>query len=155
MLNNTINKPRARRGESLTAFEIPENEPFKPLFEKFAQFRKELKKPFKTQQGVNGWFKRLKQLSTGSYETANAIVEQSIANEWQGIFPLRQQDRQNIQPNRKMSEEDEKRMCLGLEYVDKQGNKREAILHRGSQDYEEAEAKFKEWQTLRERKEFE
>lgn len=60
----------------------------KETFERFLAYRKEIKKPYKSQMSVEQAFSELQKLSGGVLETAEAIVNQSIANGWQGIFPL-------------------------------------------------------------------
>ena len=62
---------------------------FKPIAERFLEYRKEIKKPFKSPKSLTAWLSQLERLSGGNYETAAAIVEQSIANQWQGIFELK------------------------------------------------------------------
>ena len=64
-------------------------EKFKNLFQEYLDFRKELKKPLKTQKGVSGAFKNLMKLSSRNYQSAKLIIEQSISNEWQGLFELK------------------------------------------------------------------
>ncbi len=59
-------------------------------FARFLAYRKEMGKPFRTQQGIDQCYKRLLELSGGNPHTAIRIVEQSIANEWQGLFALKQ-----------------------------------------------------------------
>lgn len=58
----------------------------------FAQWtiyrRKDLKKPFKTQRGMEKQYKDLWQLSGGDIKLAADIVKQSMDNEWRGFFAL-------------------------------------------------------------------
>jgi hypothetical protein len=42
-----------------------------------------------TQKGIEMAYKHLLKLSNGDVQTATAIVEQSIANNYQGLFPLK------------------------------------------------------------------
>jgi len=62
---------------------------FIDIFNEFIQFRKDLKKPFKTMQGIRGCYNNLIELSNNNPDTAKLIVKQSIANEWQGLFPIK------------------------------------------------------------------
>ena len=66
-------------------------------FKRFLSYRKEIKKPYRSQMSVEQAFNELQKLSGGSLETAEAIVNQSIANGWQGLFPLKTENR-NKQP---------------------------------------------------------
>jgi len=65
------------------------SEKFKETWELFREFRnKELKKKL-TPLSERMALKRLMKLSNGNIDIAIAIVEQSIANSWRGLFPLR------------------------------------------------------------------
>lgn len=59
----------------------------------FFSFRKGMGKPFKTKVGMQMFLKRLRSLSGGDIPKMKMIVEQSIANEWQGIFPLKDENK--------------------------------------------------------------
>ncbi|MDR3113259.1 MAG: replication protein [Endomicrobium sp.] len=139
-------KSRTSRADFLKNFKISENELFKPLFEEFATFRKELKKPFKTQKGVDGWLDRLHKLSANNYETAKAIIQQSISNEWQGIFTLRQQEAQSTNAKPAFSELEkelnQKRFQLGLSYKNDLRQDIKGFLYEGTEEYKQALEKF-------------
>lgn len=62
---------------------------FKPVFMRFIEYRKEIGKPFKSQKGVEGCYAELKKLSGNNVQKAELIVQQSISNEYQGLFPLK------------------------------------------------------------------
>ena len=71
------------------------------LVEKWLAYRKSIKKPYKSQDSFDSFVKLLKDLSGNEIEKAEAVIEQSMANQWQGIFPLRQPsnvNRGNSQP---------------------------------------------------------
>jgi len=55
---------------------------FEIAWNNWIKFRADIKHPYKTQGGIDGTLKKLSQLSDPV-----ASVEQSIANEWQGLFP--------------------------------------------------------------------
>jgi len=55
------------------------------LLDDFIKMRKELKKPFKTKKGMDGVLRNLKKLSTD--EQRCAMIQHSIDNEYQGLFP--------------------------------------------------------------------
>lgn len=69
----------------------------KEAFERFLAYRKEIKKPYRSQMSVEQAFNELQKLSGGVLETAEAIVNQSIANGWQGLFPLKEESKTNKQ----------------------------------------------------------
>ena len=62
---------------------------FLKIWEKWIDYRKRIKKPFKTQNGIEKKYNELKELSGGRPELAEKIIQQSIDNEWQGLFPLK------------------------------------------------------------------
>ena len=57
---------------------------------KWLEYRKQIKKPYKSQMTIETCYKHLEDLSRGSLDLAEKIVEQSIANQWQGLFELKQ-----------------------------------------------------------------
>jgi hypothetical protein len=72
------------------------------LMQKWVDYKKSIKNSYKSQSSLDIVFKKLNELSGGDYQKAEAIVEQSIANQWQGLFELRQHNtnvnRGNSQP---------------------------------------------------------
>ena len=60
------------------------------LVEKWIGYRKSIKKPFKSQDSLDAFVKHLRQLAGNDCQKAEAIIEQSIANQWQGVFELKQ-----------------------------------------------------------------
>lgn len=67
------------------------------IFKDFINHRKEIKKPM-TQNAVNATIKKLCDFHTKGYD-CNEILNNSIANGWQGIFEP-QQNRQNLNANK-------------------------------------------------------
>ena len=72
--------------------------PLEPVMLKWLEYRKQIKKPYKSQMTIETCYKHLEDLSRGSLDLAEKIVEQSIANQWQGLFELKQGNG-NTQPN--------------------------------------------------------
>lgn len=72
--------------------------PLEPVMLKWLEYRKQIKKPYKSQMTIETCYKHLEDLSRGSLDLAEKIVEQSIANQWQGLFELKQSNN-NTQPN--------------------------------------------------------
>ncbi len=54
----------------------------------FCNYRKEIKKPIRSQKSLNLLYEKLKDLSGSNLVIAKKIVYNSIANGWQGLFPL-------------------------------------------------------------------
>jgi hypothetical protein len=55
----------------------------------WCDFRKALKKPYKTTTGTAAAYNKLLKLSENNSEIAIAIITQSMENEWLGFFPLK------------------------------------------------------------------
>jgi hypothetical protein len=62
---------------------------FKPVFEKWLAFKSAIGDGYKTQQGTQSAFNKLLKLSNNNPSIASQIVDQSISEEWKGLFPLK------------------------------------------------------------------
>lgn len=60
------------------------------LMQKWVDYKKSIKNSYKSQSSLDIVAKKLNELSGGDIQKAEAIIEQSIANQWQGLFELRQ-----------------------------------------------------------------
>jgi hypothetical protein len=60
---------------------------FAGVAEKFVEYRRAIKKEFKNQAQLDAWMSKLFDISDGSVDVARRIVDNSVANGWQGIFP--------------------------------------------------------------------
>lgn len=72
--------------------------PFQKKVAEFFNYRKEIKKPIR-EASKDAFLKSLTKLSGGDEIAAIAILDQSIANGWQGIFALKQNYGQTITKN--------------------------------------------------------
>jgi phage replication O-like protein O len=102
---------------------------FGPIALRFLEFRKAIKKPIKSQMSLRAWLSRLKDLSHSDYKTAQAIVEQSIANGWQGIFEIKNKSSPQLKNDNPFAAkappskyEQLERKGRGLDYTDSDGN---------------------------------
>lgn len=59
-------------------------------FNAFLQMRKQIRKPIRTQQAINARWNELQRLSGGNTELAKQIIRQSIDNEWQAFYALKE-----------------------------------------------------------------
>lgn len=57
--------------------------------EVWLEYKKEIRDAYKTERGMAACCNNLRRLSGGNPDTAMAIVEQSIANNWKGLFELK------------------------------------------------------------------
>ena len=71
--------------------ESKEKNAFEIAIDDFKEFRKRIKKPM-TDKAIKLLYAKLDTLSTDD-ETKIAIINQSIFNGWQGVFPLKEQDK--------------------------------------------------------------
>ena len=72
---------------------------FIPIVEKWLLYKKEKKQEYKGQTSINTFCKKLIEYSNGEPIIAEAIIEQSIANNWAGIFELKNNNNGNKQQN--------------------------------------------------------
>lgn len=82
--NERKEKVARKRKELDTSFVAPE---FKSVVDEWIAYKSELGKSYKA-QGFKAFYNRLVNLSGGDSDKARKIVEQSMANNWQGIFTL-------------------------------------------------------------------
>lgn len=66
---------------------------FLPVWKKWLAYRKEIKKPYRTETGMITKYNELVALSGEDAARALLIVEQSIGNEWTGFFELKKNGR--------------------------------------------------------------
>lgn len=59
------------------------------VFKKWLQYKKDRREGYKTTSSIEEAYNRLRELSTGNVETAVLIIKQSIANNWAGMFELK------------------------------------------------------------------
>ena len=69
----------------------PNDEELDEAFRGYVEFRKEIKKPM-TNRAVDLAIKNLNDLSGGDNSKAIQILNQSVVNGWQGLFPLKNTD---------------------------------------------------------------
>ena len=62
------------------------------------EYKKERKEPYKSQKGLNAFYNKLIDYSKNDPDTANKIIEQSMANNWAGIFELKESQQKNKDP---------------------------------------------------------
>lgn len=73
---------------------FPNDETLDQAFTDYVDMRKKIKKPM-THRAVDLAIKKLNELSGGDNDLAVRIINQSIMNSWQGLFPLKEDHKQN------------------------------------------------------------
>ena len=96
--DNNTNQTKKDKTKTNIDLSFLENSVMKEVFENYLSFRDEIKKPYTSQKSVVAAFNKLQRLSGGVLETAEAIVNQSIENQWQGLFPLKEENKGIKQP---------------------------------------------------------
>ena len=104
-INKTNNKPTDNKPDIIPPLTPPKGEPtsrfdYKKIFEGFSEewiglfvewleYKAERKNSYKGEKSMRAMANKLMKLSEGNIEIARKIVEQSIANNWQGLFGLK------------------------------------------------------------------
>ena len=83
--NNNNNKEKKNKEIDLSFLQ----KDFIPIVEKWLLYKKEKKQEYKGQTSIKTFCKKLIEYSNGEPIIAEAIIEQSIANNWAGIFELK------------------------------------------------------------------
>jgi hypothetical protein len=91
------NRVKEKEEVSIDMLIIPSSD-FLPVWNKWIDFKNKIKKPYKTQEGMQEQFNHLLHLSNNTPEMAMAIVNQSIGREWEGLFPLKKSESFNQVP---------------------------------------------------------
>ncbi|SEA78490.1 hypothetical protein SAMN04487851_1144 [Prevotella sp. tc2-28] len=86
--NDIYNKPKGYEKFDFSFLE----EPFRVLFNRWLDYKKGRGEKYKTQDSLQTAFRKLKSLSNDNPDEAAEIVEQSIGNNWAGLFALKNQN---------------------------------------------------------------
>ena len=92
--NTSINNTRYNIKENIkekTNIDLSfiENKDFLDLVNKWLLYRKNIKKPYKSNESIKQFYYKLIKLSNNDIDIATEIINNSIANEYQGIFALK------------------------------------------------------------------
>lgn len=81
----------AKRNSKENGVQIPFSEQeFIDKWQEWLQYRKERRLATYTPTGLKSTFTNLKKISNNNAKTAIEVIEQSLANGWQGLFELKQ-----------------------------------------------------------------
>lgn len=90
------NDKKGKKGKNNTPYNPPQyypnDETLDKAFEDYIAMRKQIKKPM-TNRAIDLAIKKLDELSGGDNDIAIKIIEQSVMNSWQGLFPLKTETR--------------------------------------------------------------
>ena len=90
----------------IDSFETPILDSFRSPMIEWLEYKKAIKSSYKSIKSTELAYKSLLKLSSGNPETAMKIVEQSMANNWAGLFELKTPKQQSQQPQYKPSAAD-------------------------------------------------
>lgn len=91
-LGNGNGKGNGKGNNVKINFEFLENKLLRVQFEKWINYKKEIKCFYKTQTGIETAFKEFEKLSNKNIELAEKLINQAISKEWKGIYPLNDND---------------------------------------------------------------
>lgn len=86
--NEDENEDTNNKGAKKFNFDFVE-EQFKDVFNSWLQYKKERKETYKTQTSLEACYRNLKKLSSNNPEVAKEIIENSFANNWSGLFAIK------------------------------------------------------------------
>lgn len=102
-----VNKEKRGMGkkekEDKILIDVPEN--FQPIVQDWLEYKKSRKESYKSQQSIRAFTNKLLKLSLGDPQTAKNIIEQSMANNWAGIFELKNNDNTSKKNNSAISQD--------------------------------------------------
>jgi len=89
--NSSIDKPTTLnlKPKTIQGFDFSEFGIFIPLVQKWIDYKNSRKENYKSQASLNAFVKILTKYSENKFENAENIIEQSMANNWAGIFKLK------------------------------------------------------------------
>lgn len=68
---------------------------FRKIIEEWFAYKRERKESYKSSRSMQAFLAKLKNLSQNNPDIAQEIIHQSMANNWAGIFELKQQNNEN------------------------------------------------------------
>ena len=77
------------------------------ILQTWIEYRKEIRKPYKSPKGINALIAQLREYSNGDTSRMRQIIQISMANQWQGIFPPRDDKKQQPRFGRQEVSRDE------------------------------------------------
>jgi len=89
--NAKESKGKEIKGKKEYSYDFVEQE-FSESFLMWVNHKKEVRQSYKTQQSLELAYRQLKTLSKNNFAAAKKIVEQSIGNNWAGLFELKTQN---------------------------------------------------------------
>jgi len=96
-----------REDKGKTSFSDSLQEPIKSIFISWLEYKKEIKKSYKSEKSIEICYNQLMELSGNNPDKAQRIINQSIASGWSGLFELKNNNN-TITKNKEQQEEEDK-----------------------------------------------
>ena len=113
-IKSTTNVVPKKSEKPIFSLDFIDDENFKKLFEDWLDYKRRVKhNSYKDQKQIELAYRKMYELGSGDIETCRAIVEQSIANNWQGLFELKTQSFNNQKTNTKNEQNKQSGAALG------------------------------------------
>ena len=90
--DTSTNRSKPKKKKEPTIY-YPLDERLNLAFTDYVEMRKQIKKPM-TSKAIDLAMKKLEELSKGDNDVAVQILDQSVLNSWQGLFPLKEEKQQ-------------------------------------------------------------
>ena len=111
---DTTNVVSKKATKPLFSLDFINDEKFKKLFEEWLDYKRRVKhNSYKDQKQIELAYRRMYELGGGDIEMCRAIVEQSIASNWQGLFELKTQSFNNQKTTVKNEQNKQSGAALG------------------------------------------
>lgn len=92
-VNDNVLKENTAKAVQKKAFDLSFVDPsYQGVFSDWLAYKKARKESYKTQKSVEACYAKLVKLSGGDFIRAGEIVSQSMANNWAGLFELKQEN---------------------------------------------------------------
>jgi len=88
--NTNKNEKEGKEGKEIVYIE----KDFLPIFERWLKYKKDKRQSYKNEDSIKAAYNKLYKLAGGDFELADKIVEQSLANNWDGLFELKNKNKQ-------------------------------------------------------------
>lgn len=88
-------KPKQTKPKKGVSLEFIKDENFKNVVAGWLDYKKSIGSSYKTQASVEAMARKLWSMANGDIQAAKAIVEQSVANNWKGLFEIKEKEKQN------------------------------------------------------------
>ena len=113
---NKNNKENKNNTYSIEEILLSVEDNWRSIIEQWLQYKKDSGKPYKSARAVQSFITNLRNNSGNNASTAAEMVNNAMANNWSGVFPLRKQSTPNKTILHPKDEEQKKRIINQLKF---------------------------------------